>query len=197
MYMTFQEFIENFDYPGAIVLLEGKRAVRPEDEGKLVEVGVLLATHTGHIRFRSGNAAGADELFSSGVASVDKSRLEVIVPYTTHRRKTNTAYKTYSLEDIDLVHEPDVVYQSRKNRKTEKLVDKYVDGDRDRFAIKAAYIIRDTVKVIGTRTIDPATFAIFYDDLSNPRDGGTGHTMRTCQSNQIPLADQRVWMKWL
>lgn len=195
--MTFDEFVKEFDHPGAKVLLEGKREVKPMDEAKLVQLGVLLASQTKHMHFRSGNAGGSDQCFSEGVAKVDKSRLEVIVPYTKHRKKTNTAYKTYSLDEINLLHEPEVVYQSRKNKKTEKLVDQYVDGNRDRFAMKAAYIIRDTVKAIGTKDIKPATFGIFYDDLSNPKDGGTGHTMKICELNKIPIADQRVWMKWL
>lgn len=195
--MTLNDFITKFDFPGSIVLLEGKRIVKPGDEPKLEQLGALLARTAKHVQFRSGNAEGSDQLFSTGVSSVDKMRLEVIVPYSKHRTKTNTACKTYSLDEINLASEPEVVYQSRKNKKTEKLVDKYIEGNRDRFSIKAAYIIRDTVKAIGTREIKPTTFGIFYDDLANPREGGTGHTMKTCQLNDIPFVDQRIWMNWL
>ena len=79
----------------------------------------------------------------------------------------------------------------------EKLIDKYAAGDRGQFSIKAAYIIRDTVKAIGTETIPPATFGIFYDDLKQPKSGGTGHTMQICEQNDISIIDQSVWMKWL
>ena len=57
----------------------------------------------------------------------------------------------------------------------------------DRFAIKAAYILRDTIKAIGSNEIAAATVGIFYDDLSNPRCGGTGHTMKICEQNAILL----------
>ena len=82
-------------------------------------------------------------------------------------------------------------------KKTDKLVEKYVAGARDKYSIKAAYIIRDTIKAIGTDEIKPASFGIFYDDLDNPKEGGTGHTMNVCEENNIPIIDQRVWFKWL
>ena len=65
------------------------------------------------------------------------------------------------------------------------------------FELKAAYIIRDTIKAIGTNEIKPATIAIFYDDLKNPGKGGTGHTMSVCKLNNIPTIDQKLWFNWL
>jgi hypothetical protein len=132
-----------------------------------------------------------------GVSEVDKSRLQVITPYTGHRQKTNQAYETISLDEINLVAEPEVLYQSKGNKKTEKLIDQYVLGARDRFSIKAAYIIRDTIKAIGADDISPASFGIFYDDLTKPKEGGTGHTMNVCEQNNIPIINQIVWMRWL
>jgi hypothetical protein len=61
-----------------------------------------------------------------------------------------------------------VVYQSKSNKKTKSLIDKYVGGAKDRFAIKAAYIIRDTVKVTGTIQ-EFQLILLFYDDLDNPK----------------------------
>lgn len=195
--MTLTEFIHQFDKPESIVLLEGKRTVLEPDREKLIALGRLLTTETRHMTFRSGNADGADQLFSDGVAGVDHKRLQVITPYAGHRKKTNRAYSTISLDDINIAAEPEVVYQSKSNKKTEKLVDQYVSGDKNRYSIKAAYIIRDTVKAIGTEDIKPATFGIFYDDLDAPRSGGTGHTMNVCEQNNIPVIDQTVWFKWL
>lgn len=195
--MTFKEFLQQTDHPNSIVLLEGKRNVAEADKEKLVALGKLLATHSKHLLFRSGNAEGADQFFSDGVTAVNHQRLQVITPYDKHRQKTNHAYETISLDAINLVEEPEVVYQSKMNKKTEKLIDKYAAGNKDRFAIKAAYIIRDTVKAIGTSQIAPATFGIFYDDLSNPMSGGTGHTMHVCQQNQIPIINQTIWFQWL
>ncbi|NEN25553.1 hypothetical protein G3O08_18835 [Cryomorpha ignava] len=195
--MTLKAFIEQFDKENAIVLLEGKRMVLDTDTDLLIQLGKTLATKTKHITFRSGNADGSDHYFSLGVSSVDKSRLQVITPYTGHRQKTNQAYETFALDEVNMANEPEVVFQSKSNKRMEKLVDQYVAGARDRFSIKAAYILRDTIKVIGTYEIKPATFGIFYDDLSNPKIGGTGHTMNVCDRNKVPIIDQTTWFKWL
>jgi hypothetical protein len=136
-------------------------------------------------------------LFSNGVSSVDNKRLQVITPYTGHRKKTNTAYTTYSLENIKIANEPEVIFQSKSNKKFIQAIDEYVAGNENLIAKKAAYIIRDTVKVIGTETIKPANFGIFYDNFQHPLSGGTGHTMKICMQNSIPMIDQQVWFSWL
>ncbi len=196
--MTFEEFKDQYDRPGNIVLLEGKRDVKEADQDKLVQLGEKLARETKYITFRSGNADGSDLHFSTGVANINSDRLEVITPYSGHRKTTNKAGTTNSLDDIDLTEEPKVVYQSKSRKKTKNLVEKYVDGMRSRYAIKAAYIIRDTVKVIGTNSgIAPIDFGIFYDDLNNPQSGGTGHTMDVCEMNDVPFINQRVWYNWI
>ncbi len=63
--------------------------------------------------------------------------------------------------------------------------------------MNAAYILGDTIKAIGSKEIAPATFGIFYDDLDDPKTGGTGHTMKICEQNGIEVIDQRIWFKWL
>lgn len=195
--MTLNELKERFDHPGSIVLLEGKRKVAPEDQPKLIAIGKLLAEQTKHIVFRSGNAAGSDQFFSEGVAAVDKTRLEVITPYAGHRKTTNKAYRTHALDELNIASEPEVIYHSKSHKKMAGLVDRYIAGDKGHYAIKAAYILRDTVKVLGTKDIPPATFAIFYDDLNDPIQGGTGHTMRVCDDHNVPRIDQGVWMGFL
>jgi len=195
--MTLQTFLTNFDYDQSFVLLEGKRTVLPDDQEKLIALGRLLASKTSKIIFRSGNAEGSDQFFSMGVASVDPKRLQVITPYSGHRQKTNLAYQTISLDEINLSEEPELVYLSRQNKKTEKLVDQYVAGDKNRYSVKAAYILRDTVKVIGAGNVSPASFGIFYDDLAEPMSGGTGHTMKVCVQHGIPMVNQTMWFKWL
>ena len=149
--MTLEEFIKDFDKENVVVLLGGKRKVLPADMDLLVRLGEVLATKTKKIKFRSGNADGADYYFSQGIFNIDKSRLEVITPYSGHRKKANIANDTISLDTINIASEPEVVYQSKGNKKTEKLVDQYVDGARNRISMKAAYIIRDTVMVIELR----------------------------------------------
>ncbi len=179
--MTLKEFVRQFDKAGSIVLVEGKRNVLEADKKKLTALGKLLTSTTKNILFRSGNAEGSDQLFSDGVTAIDSRRLQVITPYSGHRKKTNQAYATIALDEIDIAAAPEVVYQSKSNKKMEKLIDKFVSGDKNRYTIKAAYIIRDTIKAIGTDEIKPATFGIFYDDLDNPMTGGTGHTMNVCK----------------
>jgi len=195
--MDLRLFLEKYDHEGMVVLLEGKRTVPEADASGLVGLGALLAGNTRHVIFRSGNASGSDALFSAGVASVDPGRLQVVVPYSGHRNASNLAGQTYSLDGINLAREPAVVYESRMHVKTQKLVDRYVAGERDRYALKAAYILRDTVKVLGAGGIPPADFAFFYDDLEAPETGGTGHTMQVCRRNNVPFIDQRVWFTWL
>ena len=128
---------------------------------------------------------------------MDHKRLQVITPYSGHRKKSNVAYETFALDELNIAEEPEVIYQSKGNKKVEKLVDQFVAGEKHRNSIKAAYILRDTIKVIGTKAIPPTTFGIFYDDLNHPQTGGTGHTMEVCAQNNIPLIDQRVWMEWI
>ncbi len=195
--MRYDQFISEYDKPGSIILLEGKRNVLPEDREKLLRLGQLLAENSQHILFRSGNAKGADSFFSEGVASIDNSRLQLILPYNGHRKEYIQTNNVLSLDTINLAAEPDIVYQSRGNKKTKNLIDRYLSGEFDNHAIKAAYIIRDTIKVIGTREIQPANFGIFYDDLTTRMTGGTGHTMNICKQNNIPFIDQTIWFTWL
>jgi hypothetical protein len=195
--MNFQEFITQQDYPGAVILLEGKRAVLDEDAALLEKLGRLLAESMKEAVFRSGNAPGADAYFAAGVSAVNSARMQVIVPYSGHRKASSTGYRIYSLDDIDVAEEPEVVYHSKQNKKAEKSVDRYIAGSRDVSSIKASYIIRDTVKVVGAEGIVPATFGIFYDDLVNPGMGGTGHTMAVCREYGLPLIDQRAWFDWV
>lgn len=192
-----QEFLDLYDSAETYILLEGKRNVLPEDQEKLVALGKLLASKSEHIIFRSGNASGADELFSKGVAEVEPSRLEVVTPYSGHRAKYNVAGEVHSLDDINVAEEPELIYHSKRHKSTSKLVDSYAAGKRDRFSMKAAYIIRDTVKVLGSSKIPKIKAGIFYDDLNEPMKGGTGHTMRVCVENDIPVITQEIWMNWL
>lgn len=196
--MTLAEFCAQYDQVNTIILLEGKRNVLESDKEKLVLFGKLLALNLSNAKFRSGNADGADFYFSQGVLQVAPERLQVITPYDNHRQKANNAYETISLDQIDLMNEPEVVYQSKNNKKTKSLIDKYVAGAKDRFSIKAAYIIRDTVKVKGTNSgIPPVNFAFFYDDEENPKVGGTGHTMEICDINKVQYLTQTDWGKWI
>ncbi len=194
--MTFDTFcLQN---QNSIILLEGKRIVKPEDQKKLIAIGKLLANHLPNATFRSGNADGSDYFFSQGIAQINPNQLEVITPYTNHRNKYNLAGTTHALDKVNLVNEPEVVYYSKNHKPIKSLVDKYVAGNNDKYAIKAAYILRDTIKVLGTNSgIKPITVALFYEDLENPMQGGTGHTQRVCVENKIPFINQTTFFEWL
>lgn len=195
--MTFSDFITSYDQPGAMILLEGKRMVRQEDKARLFALGKQLAFFSKFMMFRSGNAPGADAFFSEGVAEIDPTRLQVITPYEGHRKKENKAHQTISLNQHMLVAEPEVIYQTKAEKKYAAMVDAYIAGEKHPGAAKAAYLLRDTVKVLGTHGIPPATAALFYDDVAAPRQGGTGHTMAICAKNYIPYYDQSTWFAWL
>jgi hypothetical protein len=185
-------------YSNGIILLEGKRNVHDEDKIKLTEIGKLLAEKMPNATFRSGNADGSDYYFSQGVAGVNPQLLQVITPYANHRKKYNLAGTVFPLDTIDLVNEPDIVYHSKNHKGTKSLVEKYLNGIHNAVSIKGAYIIRDTIKVIGTQAgIPPISVGLFYEDLNNPMQGGTGHTQRVCLDNNIPLFNQETYFSWL
>jgi hypothetical protein len=195
--MTLHDFIEKYDFVDSVVLLEGKRNVKDKDQDLLVRLGYLLASQTKYILFRSGNAPGSDELFTKGVTSFCSSRIQLIKPYKNHRRKHHEGVESISLDELRIASEPEVIFHSKKDSNTNQLVERYVQGLKDSNSMKAAYIIRDAIKVLGTKTLMPASFAIFYDDLNNPRDGGTGHTMRICENKLLPHINQETWFNWL
>ena len=196
--MNLVNFLLTHDHPNSIILLEGKRKVLPEDAPLLVALGELLCRKMKHATFRSGNAPGSDELFAQGVSKIDPKRMEVILPYSGHRKKSNYGYETHALDEITLASEPEVTYHTKSTPGKARLVDEFIAGNSNSLTIKSAYLLRDTVKVIGTRSgIPKATFALFYDDLKNPGKGGTGHTMAVCRNNQVPFVNQEVWMRWL
>ena len=117
--MTLEKFIRLFDKEGCIVLLEGKRKVLKSDEKRLVEIGRLLAASAKHCIFRSGNAGGADAFFKEGVMSVDPKRFQAIVPFNDHMKSVKEEpglYERICLDDINLAREPQILYESKRNK---------------------------------------------------------------------------------
>ena len=195
--MTLKEFVKHFDKKNAIVLLEGKRKVLKQDQKKLFLLGKLLSSSTQHILFRSGNATGADEHFAAALCEQNPERMQVITPYSGHRKKTNQALQTFALNELNLAHNPKLIARLNKIKDLKKFVNLYLIGEQNLITTKSAYLIRDAIKVIGAPKIKPATFAIFYDDLKNPQQGGTGFTINVCQQLKVPFITQQVWFNWL
>jgi len=66
--------------PNAVILLEGRRGISEAEALAARNFGEFLARRFPALRFRSGNAEGADQAFSDGVAKVDARRLQIVAP---------------------------------------------------------------------------------------------------------------------
>ena len=196
--LSLADFIRLLDEENSIVILAGKRDVIESDKPKLFKLGQMLAENTTKIVFRSGNADGADKLFSEGVLNSNPEKLQVITPYFGHKISNNLNENIISLDSINLNLEHDLIYTAKKNKDAKGLVEEYLKGVDKRLKSKGAYLLRDTLMITGTKTgILPASFSIFYDDLRKSKKGGTGHTMFMCNEKNVPFIDQTTWMKWL
>ncbi len=85
--MHFDEFsalISNASAP--VILMEGRRSLPETSARRARRIASRLAGRFHHLRFRSGNATGADEAFAAGIIESAPERLEIIAPYASHRR---------------------------------------------------------------------------------------------------------------
>ncbi len=197
--MTYSNFSEQISKkPGGVILLEGRRSITEADAAQARDLGSRLARCFPSLRFRSGNAQGSDEAFSEGVASIDASRLQIVAPYASHRKAARYSDATYdSPESLTRDQEEDIVHTTiQATPRNKGLVEKR--GRKGAIGAKAAYLIRDTMKVVGHSSEFPTpVFALFYVDLNDPLAGGTGHTVRVCQHEQVPYVFQDSWMQWI
>ena len=195
--MTLSEFRNLVVGDAPVVLLEGRRAISEQDASLARGFANRLAREFVSLRFRSGNAEGSDEAFSAGVAEVDASRLQVIAPYASHRQKVRYADAVYSSpESLSTVQEAAITEATvAATPRNANVV--YKRTGSPKLAAKAAYLIRDTMKVMGySEEFGPPICGLFYVDLSDPEAGGTGHTIRVCRQHGIPVAFQDSWMNW-
>ena len=179
-----------------VVLLEGTRALGREAEPRVEAFAAQLARRFPQATFRSGNAPGSDQAFARGIAQVDVSRLEVVVPYTRHRiNERPEGARVLSLDDIeddtDLGHltlAASPIY--------EKL---FASRAINASAAKAKYLLRDTLKITGDEEHDfaPAVAGLFWINPLKPKTGGTAHTMRVCEKMGLPIWTQEKWENWL
>jgi hypothetical protein len=129
------------------------------------------------------------------VLADDTSRLTLFIPFDSHA-KPKQDLKILSLDQLDLLNEPQIITAARTNPKTAHHVDPYLNGKRDRFTMKISYIFRDVWMVLGSKSLPVpiADAVLYYDDLTNPLDGGTGFTVKLAIRNQIMCRNQRHWM---
>jgi len=184
--------------PAPVVLLEGTRLVPEKDRKHLGELGAFLARTFSAAIFRSGNADGADTLFARGVESVDPKRMQLVVPTEGHR-KTNRhpLNEIIPLNEVSGLHEESLAYHTKvATPANQRIIDKR--NEVPQLKAKARYLLRDTLKVIGDEKsgLSPATAALFYTQ-ADPMQGGTGHTIRVCRQNGVPVFLQADWWRWI
>jgi len=200
--MTFGEFIA-FLKPNKrpVVLLEGTRKVPDAVSESLSPFAKELARLQPNALFRSGNAPGADQLFGAGISLVRPARLQYVVPYRSHRAKArHEGAGIYSLDDLP-ASELSALMEATLEASPEYagLVKRYRhQGKWERHTIKLPYLLRDTLKVVGSPALNlpPATLGIFCVNESKPLSGGTGHTIRVCRLCRVPVLDQQTWLQW-
>ncbi len=185
-----------------VLLVEGTRQVPADAFARLVALGEWLARRYPAAVFRTGNASGADEAFANGVARADAQRLEYVLPYATMRRRhTHPAARRVCLDDVSaaaLQRLADVT--SEASPQYARIVNYFLQKPgKNRAVMQAAYLLRDTLKVLGDPTLKlaPATVGIFYINEADPLSGGTGHTIRVCRTARVPVVRQPDWLKWL
>jgi hypothetical protein len=186
--------------PTPVILLEGRREIPPEFALRARDTGRFLAARFPRATFRSGNASGSDEAFSAGVAEVDPTRLHIVTPSPNHRMRARLAGAVFdSLTDLSeaqrlLLAEASIA-ATPANR---GLIRAWLNRPTGPLSAKAAYLIRDTLKVLGLPgRIPPATAALFYVDPADPEAGGTGHTIRVCGIAGVPVGFQLHWGEWI
>lgn len=200
--LTYKEFIKNLSTIKApVVLLEGKRKVMEGDRNKLVRLGEKLAHDLPDCAFRSGNADGADTLFAEGVAGINPCRIQHVVPYKSHKPKNiRPGSQVISVEEMMLAGDSELIRIAKAAGSQNKgLIDFFFSDKKTALRQKALYLIRDALKVTGLEDagVKRADFGLFYDDLEKPMSGGTGFTMKVCESCNVPFINQEVFFTWL
>ncbi|MCA0269286.1 MAG: hypothetical protein LCH53_08725 [Bacteroidetes bacterium] len=182
-----------------VVLLEGTRGLSPENAPRLTDLAERLARMSPAARFRTGNAPGSDSAFAEGVARVDASRLEYVVPYPSHRSRYRApGSRLVALAEVEDGQLADLLQLTREaspqygSFRTEML-----DGSANpKTRATARLLLRDTLKVTGNSTWAVPVAGFFYVNPARPTTGGTAHTMRVCQVRGIPVYTQAVWGRW-
>jgi hypothetical protein len=197
--MHFENFAALITVASApVILIEGRRSISEKSARRACEVASWLVGRFPRLRFRSGNATGADEAFSSGILATAPERLEIIAPYASHRKRDRHPLVRYespeSLEpDALAVVKALTIAATPANHGLMKCY-----GRGGRTGAQAACLIRDTLKVAGIPgKLVPPVAALFWVDPAHPEAGGTGHTIRACRLAGMPVIFQDHWESWL
>lgn len=190
--------------PSPVILLEGIRDIPIKShQDKLRRIGILLANQFPNAIFRSGNAIGSDFHFSNGIESVSHGILQRVVPYTGHNKnRFKPSQNTFSLSSISV---DELQYLSEVSINASKILRRLFEYNflnphlNNKINIYAKYLLRDTLKVIGSRDLNlqPANFALLYVNENNPQKGGTGHTLKVCLNANVPVVTQHDFLDWV
>jgi hypothetical protein len=128
--------------------------------------------------------------------------MEHLVPYPGHRkRKAFQLAKTIAFEEVPETEKQAIIQKTiQVSPDYRGLVNLYQKNRAwSRHTAKLLYLLRDTLKVMGSRSLKlaPATCGIFYVNEWKPLSGGTGHTIRVCRNDRLPVIDQTIWRKWI
>lgn len=195
-FSKFSDFIASIASP--IILLEGSRTVEEANKLKLIALGAKLASEFPNAVFRSGNATGSDSFFAEGVSQINPQQLELVLPNKRMIKSTN-GEKRISLKDLTDAEIKDVCEITKNATPANKaLIEYYEKGFQGSPRIKAQYLLRDALKVIGSKRLDfkTADFGIFYLNSTKKTGGGTGHTIRVCELQNVPALLQESWLSW-
>ena len=196
-YPAFTKLISIADSP--VVLLEGTRELPEQRAPCLTALAAHLARAFPNARFRTGNAKGSDEAFAAGVAKVDRSRLEFVLPFTEHRsRQRPPESPATAIDDTPANRLQEVVDATLEaSPQYERLTINYRQcRTHPRQRATAQLILRDTLKVVGSESLCQPVAGIFFVHAADPDRGGTGHTMRVCRTHGVPVINQFHWLEW-
>ncbi len=197
--MNYPSFSKLAGKHSAVVLLEGTRQLPANEAPRLTALAAHLARTFPSLRFRTGNAAGSDEAFAAGVASIDPSRLELVVPYSSHRTRARPERSVATaLTDLGTTLAQEVVEMTvRASPQYERVAVNYrKPKTHPRQRATAQLLLRDTLKVTGSDSMSRPIAGIFFLHAPDPERGGTGHTMRVCRMLGVPVIAQDDWMNW-
>ena len=186
---------------GAVVLIEGRRGLPAGLHDQLHAVGTWLARSYPRAIFRSGNAEGSDTAFADGVVSVDPARMQYVLPSPgMGKKRRHPDSPVYSLSDV-----PKPVIEQLCDRSADatpnnrRLAEAACGRIKSGYlAGRGRYLLRDTLKVVGSASLElrPASLALFYVDLTDTEAGGTGHTIRVCRQDSVPVVFQDRFLAW-
>lgn len=180
-----------------VILIEGIRDIPESDYPMARRFASRLAREFPAALFRSGNAPGADQAFTEGIAEIDPGRLQVVLPYPGHRKAIRYPQAKYaSPKELGEPELADVIRRTGTvSAETARLLERREKAPS--IKTKAQYLVRDTMKVVGfADSFDKPSVALFYANLADPFSGGTGHTIRVCIQEGVPYVLQDQWKQW-